>query len=189
MYSVVLMMALTGGADVPAGHHGRGCNGGCYGCAGYGYGCCGGCNGCAGGYGADFGAGHGGAIGGYPMTTPGAVVPGTVVPGTAAPARPEERIERKPKGEVMAPAPAVLIVSLPADAKLMIDDEPTTSTSARRVFVSPNLNPGRDFHYNLKAEFVRDGRTVTVSKEVAVRAGNQTQVTFEPVAAAGVASR
>jgi len=86
-------------------------------------------------------------------------------------------------------APATIVVSLPAEARLLIDDEATASTSAQRVFVSPNLNPGRDFHYNLKAEFVRDGRTLAVSKEVAVRAGNQTQVTLEPVAAASVASR
>ena len=135
----------------------------------------------------------GGVIGGYPMPVPGTVVPPATTPGREErierkEERKEEKIERKPKGEVMAPAPAVLIVSLPADANLRIDGEPTTSTSARRVFVSPNLNPGRDFHYNLKAEFVRDGRTVTVSKEVAVRAGNQTQVTLEPVAAS-VASR
>lgn len=43
MYSVVLMMALTSGGDVPA--LGHGCRGGCYGC----YGCYGGCHGCYGG--------------------------------------------------------------------------------------------------------------------------------------------
>jgi uncharacterized protein (TIGR03000 family) len=65
MYSVVLMMALGGTADMPAwGHRGGGCCGGCYGgCSGYGCGgghrghrrgggCCGGSWGgcCGGGY-------------------------------------------------------------------------------------------------------------------------------------------
>ena len=46
MYSVVLLMALSGGGDVPAfGHHD-----GCSGCTGYVScsGCCGGCSGCSG---------------------------------------------------------------------------------------------------------------------------------------------
>ncbi len=38
---------------------------------------------------------------------------------------------------------ATLVVSLPEDATLTVDNEPTTSTSAQRVFVSPALEPGR----------------------------------------------
>jgi hypothetical protein len=57
MYSVVLMMALSGGAEAPDFHHGRchGCDGGCHGYVGYacnggchgyvGYACNGGCHG------------------------------------------------------------------------------------------------------------------------------------------------
>ncbi len=61
MYSMVLLVALTGTADAPAwGHHrgcgcwgcGCGCYGGCYGCWGGCYGCYGGYScGCWGGYG------------------------------------------------------------------------------------------------------------------------------------------
>jgi uncharacterized protein (TIGR03000 family) len=60
MYSVVLVMALAGGAEAPdchCGHVGHGCNGGGYGCGGYG--CAG--YGCGGGYGcAGYGCGGGG---------------------------------------------------------------------------------------------------------------------------------
>jgi uncharacterized protein (TIGR03000 family) len=53
MYSVLLMMAMTGGAEAPdLGHHG--CCGGCYGDCGGCYGGCGGC--CGGGHG--FCGGH-----------------------------------------------------------------------------------------------------------------------------------
>ena len=65
--------------------------------------------------------------------------------------------EKNPKTG-MAPAPATLIVSLPADAKLTIDDSPTASTSAERTFVSPTLKPGQDYNYTLKAEMVRDAQ-------------------------------
>ena len=56
----------------------------------------------------------------------------------------------KPK-ESLVPAPATIIVSLPADATLTIDDAATVSTSSLRVFTSPILPNGRDFHYTLKA--------------------------------------
>jgi uncharacterized protein (TIGR03000 family) len=70
-------------------------------------------------------------------------------------------------------------VSLPADAKLTIDGRPTVSTSASRVFESPSLTPGKTFYYVLKATVVRDGTTETVTKEVAVRAGEDSRVKIE----------
>jgi uncharacterized protein (TIGR03000 family) len=95
---------------------------------------------------------------------------------------------KKPKSEVMVPAPATIIVSLPANATLTIDDAATTSTASPRVFTSPVLPVGRDFHYTLKAQIVRDGKTVEVSKEVTVRAGETTRATME-AGLASVASR
>ena len=78
-------------------------------------------------------------------------------------------------------------MTLPADAKLTIDDKPTVSTSGSRVFESPGLTPGKTFYYVLKATVVRDGKTETVTKEVAVRAGEDTRVTIE-VPEAGTAT-
>jgi len=84
-------------------------------------------------------------------------------------------------------APATILVSLPADAKLMIDDETTSSTSAQRVFVSPNLPTGKEFHYTLKAEIVVNGKAVVVTERVAVKAGEQSRITLS--APTGVAAR
>jgi uncharacterized protein (TIGR03000 family) len=70
-------------------------------------------------------------------------------------------------------------VSLPADAKLTIDGKPTVSTSESRVFQSPNLPSGETFYYVLKATVVRSGKTETVTKTVAVRAGEDTRVKLE----------
>lgn len=249
MYSVVLMMALTGGADMPAFGHRHGCNGcngggcwssscyggGCYGggCSGGGchgggmfgghfrhrrhgchggssccgcsggvnYGCTGSCNGggcygggCTGGviYGGCTGGGcyGGGCYGGAAYgCTGGAVMGGTVIQdGGAAPPPPPpetgtggkrpEKIGKPPKSG-MVPAPAIIIVSLPAQAKLTIDDLATKSTSASRAFASPALEPGKEFYYTLKAEIVRDGHAVATTKKVTVRAGEQTRVTFD----------
>ncbi|HVS40551.1 MAG TPA: TIGR03000 domain-containing protein, partial [Gemmataceae bacterium] len=85
------------------------------------------------------------------------------------------------------PTTATIVVSLPADAKLSIDDQPTTSTSAQRVFVSPSLPTGKDFYYTLKAEITVDGKPTVVSQVVKVRAGEESRVTL--AAATGVAER
>jgi uncharacterized protein (TIGR03000 family) len=78
-----------------------------------------------------------------------------------------------------AARPATLVVTLPADARLTVDNTPTRLTSAKRVFNSPPLQPGRTYRYTLKAEIVRDGQTLTTSRDVTVRAGQETDVTLE----------
>jgi uncharacterized protein (TIGR03000 family) len=79
-------------------------------------------------------------------------------------------------------AAATIVVALPAEAKLTIDDNATTSTSERRVFVSPTLEAGQEYYYTLKAEF--NGQTKT--ERVTVRAGEEVKVNiaFAPAVAA-----
>jgi uncharacterized protein (TIGR03000 family) len=66
---------------------------------------------------------------------------------------------------------ATIIVHLPGDAKLTIDGAPTRSTSAERSFITPPLEVGKTFSYTLQAQFVRGDQTISVTKEIAVRAG------------------
>ncbi|HTU23483.1 MAG TPA: TIGR03000 domain-containing protein [Gemmataceae bacterium] len=196
MYSMVLMAALTTSVDLPdLGRRGccGGCYGGCYGgcfggrrghgcCGCYGYGCMGyGCMGYSMGYGcmgySGMGYGCMGCYGGGMM----------IMPGTAKPSG-EKAPKPKEKKESMVPAPATIVVELPAEAKLLIDNEATTSTGSSRVFQSPTLNPGKEYHYTLKAEIVRDGKPVKAEQVVTVTAGETTPVklTMPPV---GVAQR
>jgi uncharacterized protein (TIGR03000 family) len=79
---------------------------------------------------------------------------------------------------IRGPAPARLLVRLPADARLTIDGEPTRSPGDTRRFVSPPLQPGRRYVYVLRAELVRDGRTVAETREVPVQAGEESEVTL-----------
>jgi len=81
-----------------------------------------------------------------------------------------------PRAENGGPAPATIAVSLPADAKLFVDGKQTQSTSDRRTLISPALEPRKDFHYTLKAELLHNGRTMATSKEVTIRAGQETNV-------------
>jgi uncharacterized protein (TIGR03000 family) len=191
-----------GGGGLFGGHHGGGsCYGG--GCYGGGYGGCygGGYGGCyGGGYGGCYGGGYGyggGCHGGCDCACMGggyyggAGCWGGMAP-MGPPMKPEDKKpedkkpeDKKPVGEISAPA--TLIVNLPAEAKLLVDGNVTKSTSAERVFVSPALIPGQLYNYTLKAEFNKDGRPVTVTKTVQVRAGLETRVTIEESEA--VASR
>src|SRR5579871_2913635 len=226
MYSIVLMMALSGSGDTAqAGlfHHrcsGGDCGGyaactGGYGCTGYAAGCCGGghhrlfghhrghgCHGgyavCSGGYGCTGGyaaygchGGYGGygctggymggvgCAGGYMMAPPG---PGMApMPATGkAPegGKTEKAPAPKPKEQGSVSAPATIVVSLPAEAKLTVDGVATQSTSATRVFATPALDRGNEYFYTLTAEIARNGKTVTATKKVAVRAGEETRVSL-----------
>jgi uncharacterized protein (TIGR03000 family) len=229
MYSVILMVAMTGGTEVP--DHGRrggrrGCHGGGYSCAGYGgYG--GGCygggyggygGGCyGGGYGGYGGGCYGGGYGGYgcygggyggygggygccgggmAYSCNGGGGDGTATagmyygggypggyygrPGTYR-GRPAARASRQasnpPQGttKVAQSGQATIILTVPADARVTFNGKPTTTRSTSRVFVTPPLQPDRVFHYDVKAQVDRAGRTVTVTRRIAVRAGQVTR--------------
>jgi uncharacterized protein (TIGR03000 family) len=188
-------------------HHCHGCCG-CWGydcggcCGGYGcwggYGCCGGygCNGYGGGcygyYGGCCGGGDWGYGGGsmMPGAAPAAAPAGPAGPGApGAPGAPPADLPKDKKTSMAAPAS--IVVRLPADAALRIDDQLTASKSELRRFTSPELAPEKEYHYTLQAEIVRDGQKLTVTERVTVRAGEETQVMLPLAKFAGtsVASR
>lgn len=85
--------------------------------------------------------------------------------------------DKKKKSPEEVDAPAVIQVTLPADARLTVDGHATTSTSTTRTFVTPALPEG-EFQYTLRAEIVREGRTVVETQVVTVRGGEETRVPF-----------
>jgi uncharacterized protein (TIGR03000 family) len=176
---------------------GHGCHGGFF----HRHSCCGGCNGCYGGgcYGGySCGGGcyggyscGGGCYGGYScgggchgaVIMEGGAAAGATDKGTKTDKKDGKKEEKKKSegddDQTSISAPATIVVTLPADAKLTIGDTLTQSTSAVRTFSSPALDRGQDYYYTLKAEVVRDGRTVTTSKQVTVRAGSESRVTID----------
>jgi uncharacterized protein (TIGR03000 family) len=73
---------------------------------------------------------------------------------------------------------ARLLVQLPADAKLYVDDHLMQTASERREFRTPALQRGQTYYYVLKVEIVRDGLTVSETKRVHVRAGERATANF-----------
>lgn len=121
----------------------------------------------------------GSACSGY--CTGGAVVcTGACTGGTPVPMKKD-----MPKGEPVkdpkkasTEAPATIVVSLPADARLLVDGNATTSTTARRTLITPALQFGSTYIYNMTAEIIVDGRTVTQSQQVSVRGGETSTIEF-----------
>jgi uncharacterized protein (TIGR03000 family) len=79
---------------------------------------------------------------------------------------------------------ATVVVRLPADAKLSADGTPLKMTGAERKFVTPPLPAGMEYTYRFTVEYDRDGRTVSESRNVAVRGGGSERVEFADLTAA-----
>jgi uncharacterized protein (TIGR03000 family) len=73
---------------------------------------------------------------------------------------------------------ARLVVHLPPQARLTIDDYPTMSRTDTRVFNTPPLQPDKTYTYTLRAELNRDGRFIRTTKTVEVKAGELSEVTI-----------
>lgn len=183
------------------GRRGCGGGGGCGGCGGY----VGGCGGCGGYYGGCGGCGMtmgcggcGGCGGGIVMPYAGAYHGGILTQpwtGDTGGKKKGDTGGKKKKGgtddipnEISLPVEASIVVNLPANARLTIDGQATTSTGSLRVFRTPALEQGHSYTYTLRAEIEREGRTETVSHQVVVRPGEQTRLDIA-IPAEGVASR
>jgi uncharacterized protein (TIGR03000 family) len=203
MYSVVLATMLMAGTTSAPDWGCRGCYGCCNGCCGgyysccsccgccgcyggfYSHGCCGCCAGgwCSGCYGCCCSGGcYGwytnwcGCCGGYYSCYGccGCCCGGVVIlqPAYVAPAA------KVLIGKSDAASTAKVIVQLPADARMSVDGQLADLTSATRSFVTPELEPGKDYYYTIQAEATRDGQVRSKSQRVIVRAGQTSRVDF-----------
>src|SRR5215831_4279258 len=83
------------------------------------------------------------------------------------------------RAEAQAPPDkALIVVRLPAGAMLLIGSGPTSQTGAERLFLSPPLEPGKQYSYELTAEWKANGQPHKVVREAVVRAGATTVVDF-----------
>jgi uncharacterized protein (TIGR03000 family) len=132
---------------------------------------------------------------GYGSAVEGSVVPGTIIEG--APATGGSAPPPPPAGGAAPPPPAAgdgalpggstyldrssvyISVNVPAEAKIFVNGNPTTSTGTSRQFVSRGLRTGRQYTYELKAELSRDGKTLTDTQVVQLVAGERKEVAFK----------
>jgi uncharacterized protein (TIGR03000 family) len=77
-----------------------------------------------------------------------------------------------------SPLPARLEVHLPDNAELWVDGVKTSQSGATREFVSPDLPPGQQYFYELRATWHDQGRQVTETRRVSFRASEKVDVDF-----------
>jgi uncharacterized protein (TIGR03000 family) len=91
--------------------------------------------------------------------------------------RKKEKLEELvPKGELGSRA--LLTVELPADARLYIDGNLMTSVTSRRRIITPPLQAGQTYTYEVRVELIRNGQTLSRTQEVSLRPGEQTYARF-----------
>ncbi len=74
---------------------------------------------------------------------------------------------------------AVLIgVRVPESATIWFDGDKTTQTGTFREFVSPPLEPGQKFTYEIKASWLDNGKEVNRTRKIDVYAGDRMMVNF-----------
>ena len=72
----------------------------------------------------------------------------------------------------------LLRVAVPADAKVFVNGNLTTSTGTERQYESHGLQLGLSYSYNVRVEYTRNGETVTESKSVTLTAGSNELLAF-----------
>jgi len=90
---------------------------------------------------------------------------------------------------VPAPNPAEAVgrfqVEVPADATVFIEDKPTTLIGSSRTFLSPPLQPGKTYLYDIRARWQENGQEMEQKQTISLQAGGQVNVRFpmaEPLA-------
>jgi uncharacterized protein (TIGR03000 family) len=118
----------------------------------------------------------------YPGWLTGAYVPlSHPAPLPAAVAElPAEELPAPAAAALDKPAPLEVEVRLPRpDARLFIDGAEAAGTGAVRRFATPPLATTAAYTYELRAEWLVDGLTTTVTRTITGRAGEKVAVEFK----------
>jgi uncharacterized protein (TIGR03000 family) len=186
MYTAVLMLALTSGADAAdfgrrGGCYGcNGCNGYyggysgyCHGCSGY-YGGCHGCHGCYGGYGGCYAVYRYGYASPayYAFYRPGndVYVYGGIEPGYGI----ESRRSFYPPAENLT---MIRVMLSNPEAQVWFNGAEMSQRGFERMFNTPIL-PNGNYNYTVKAKWMDDGRVVEQERRVTFQPGQHLTVDF-----------
>jgi len=90
----------------------------------------------------------------------------------------------------MRPTDRTVLINLrvPAEAEIWFEGAKTQSTGMFRDFISPPLELGQDYTYQVRARWMENGQEVTKNRELRVRAGDQLNLDFLSESAAAFPS-
>jgi uncharacterized protein (TIGR03000 family) len=89
--------------------------------------------------------------------------------------RPSETADVSP----LAADEVQILLTVPSDAKVLVNGKPTSSTGSLRRFVSRDLNPSETYRFDIQATYNVDGKEVTQTRAVVARAGGTEQIEFD----------
>jgi uncharacterized protein (TIGR03000 family) len=92
---------------------------------------------------------------------------------------PKKDEPKKTKTDAGRPARAIVVLSVPAGATVTVEGQALKSTGGERTFLSPELEPGREFVYVVRAVVVVSGREEAETQKVKVTAGETSRISFE----------
>ena len=72
---------------------------------------------------------------------------------------------------------ARVVVKVPTEAKVYLQDQPMSLSGNVRKFVSPQLSKGREYEYTVRVELAKNGNTLSKTDKVRVKAGQNVEVT------------
>jgi uncharacterized protein (TIGR03000 family) len=128
-------------------------------------------------YGGSSGGSSGGSNGGviYDDGVPTDAAPSSPAPASPAPADATE-------GKSAYTGAGMLLVKVPANAKIFVNGKETTSTGTERQYISRGLVRGASYKFEVKAELNRAGEPVVITKTANLTAGGNAEVTFDDLA-------
>jgi uncharacterized protein (TIGR03000 family) len=109
---------------------------------------------------------------------------GRVIPGTGALL---ERGVRPPQSGAASLEPidqrSVISLQMPPGARLAVNDQDIAARTTNPMFITPPLEPGKDYSYDFKVTATQDGKPVTRTKRVTVRPGELVRLNYEDMEA------
>jgi uncharacterized protein (TIGR03000 family) len=70
------------------------------------------------------------------------------------------------------PNAVTLVAHVPENAQVWVEDEATTSRGVLRTYQSPPLTPGKSYSYTVRVAWVENGKVVSQTRHVPVKAGD-----------------
>jgi len=100
-------------------------------------------------------------------------------PKTDAPKSAEPKKESPKRLDAGRPQRATVVLSVPSRATITVEGEPLKSTGGERSFRTPELPPGKEFAYTVRAVIDLNGREEVEVQKVTVTAGETSRASFE----------
>jgi uncharacterized protein (TIGR03000 family) len=72
-----------------------------------------------------------------------------------------------------------LRMHVPSDARVWLEGEATSQGGADRSFLSPSLEPGREYVYHIRVQWDENGKTMERNRDVPVHAGDRINLQFD----------